>query len=206
MAPGGPDCGADCKGCSNHTLRQPWRDDGRCGEDVRGKDGTDPAWCNPLDPRNMTCCSDVGWCGNSTQHCDCGKDCINYSFACTCADPASPCQDPHSGVCLPRTAKHDEDEAAAKQQPEHRTVGGAGTPTHDSLGRPMDVQNLARLQDRLPANDPRKSMRQARAEALAGIDRRRMSAHSARRDGSTALAAAIAAQRPLIDDLRCARG
>ena len=57
-----------CPKCVNYQIREPWRKDGRCGDEVEGKDGTKPAQCNPLDALNRTCCSDVGWCGGSKEH------------------------------------------------------------------------------------------------------------------------------------------
>eukprot|EP00966_Prymnesium_polylepis_P126649 2928888-Prymnesium_polylepis.1 len=52
--------GCSCKGCVEYGLRQTWRNDGQCGPDLAGADGTRPATCNPMDQLNRTCCSDVG--------------------------------------------------------------------------------------------------------------------------------------------------
>jgi hypothetical protein len=47
-----------------------WRGDGRCGAEVPSPLGS-PSECNPysVDP----CCSQYGWCGNSSQHCSCSQ-------------------------------------------------------------------------------------------------------------------------------------
>ena len=50
-----------------------WRNDGRCGEDhpVNGQLGQ----CDP--DGESPCCSSVGECGNSDDHCKC-EGCVDY--------------------------------------------------------------------------------------------------------------------------------
>ena len=143
-----------CATCVNYQIREPWRADGRCGEDVEGKDGTRPAECNPLDALNRTCCSDVGWCGGSKEHCGC-KDCLHFFGTCSCS-AAAPCKDAHSGLCYPRTETVDEwaEESAALNESALEDFRVSGLDTHDSLGRPLDPRNLAINMDRRPEYDP----------------------------------------------------
>ena len=47
-----------------------WRGDGKCGAENLNPLGK-PAECNPYS--DMPCCSEWGWCGNSTGHCNCDK-------------------------------------------------------------------------------------------------------------------------------------
>lgn len=143
-----------CPTCVNYQIREPWRADGRCGEDVEGKDGTRPAECNPLDALNRTCCSDVGWCGGSKEHCGC-KDCLHFVGTCSCS-AAAPCKDAYSGRCYPRTVTVDEwaEESAALNESALEDFRVSGLDTHDSLGRPLDPRNLAINMDRRPEYDP----------------------------------------------------
>ena len=145
-----------CPKCVNYQIREPWRKDGRCGDEVEGKDGTKPAQCNPLDALNRTCCSDVGWCGGSKEHCLC-RDCLHFAATCNCG-PAAPCKDAYSGLCYPRTETADvwaEDEAGFNESTlEDFRVSGLEH-THDSMGRPLDPRNLAINMDRRPEYDPR---------------------------------------------------
>jgi len=57
---------------------QPWLDSGKCGPNNPTSTG-EPGQCDPLANGNGKgpCCSTLGWCGNSTRHCDC-DGCINY--------------------------------------------------------------------------------------------------------------------------------
>ena len=143
-----------CATCVNYQVREPWRSDGRCGEDVEGKDGTKPAQCNPLDALNRTCCSDVGWCGGSKEHCDC-LDCLQFFGTCSCS-PAAPCKDPYSGLCYPRTETVDEwaEDNSALNESALEDFRVSGLDTHDSLGRLLDPRNLAINMDRRPEYDP----------------------------------------------------
>lgn len=50
-----------CPSCFDYRLRKPWRDDGRCGTDLKGGDGVRGAICHPLHEKNVTCCSEEGW-------------------------------------------------------------------------------------------------------------------------------------------------
>ena len=133
-------CSSSCADCVDYRIRRTWRDDGRCGADVRNAEGLRPSQCHPMHPQNLTCCSEEGFCGAwpSYAHCRC-KDCVNYHTACTCTAPSSPCQDPASGRCYPRTK----------------------TPSNEQEQR--EEQRLARRkaaeQDRPPDMDPRRSMR-----------------------------------------------
>ncbi|KAL5247123.1 hypothetical protein ACHWQZ_G019098 [Mnemiopsis leidyi] len=54
-----------------------WREDGRCGVNYKLPNGR-PAECNPLHPMGHTCCSDKGWCGKTSKHCQC-PGCIDYT-------------------------------------------------------------------------------------------------------------------------------
>ena len=54
-----------------------WRDDLRCGPRFPLADGSTPAQCNPNGPNGYGCCSRIGWCGNTPEHCNCGS-CIDY--------------------------------------------------------------------------------------------------------------------------------
>ena len=47
-----------------------WRGDGKCGQENLNTLGS-PADCNPYS--DMPCCSEFGWCGNSSNHCKCEK-------------------------------------------------------------------------------------------------------------------------------------
>lgn len=165
----------------DYAIRQAWRADGQCGEDMKGADGTEPAQCNPLHAHNVTCCSDAGWCGAwpSYEHCRCG-DCVNYYAPCACADE-SPCQDPGSGLCYPRTLSSFADvatemEAATRpvdaSLPSSRAQAEAARRTlqgmlYDSTGRPIDPKFAAANLDRDPRLDPKRTMKdQARRRAL----------------------------------------
>jgi len=142
-----------CPTCINYQIREPWRSDGRCGEDVEGKDGTKPAQCNPLDSLNRTCCSDVGWCGGSREHCLC-RECIQFVGSCSCS-AERPCKDAYSGLCYPRTEAVDEWEDEGHNESALDDFRIAGSDTHDSLGHPLDPRNLAMNMDRRPELDPR---------------------------------------------------
>ena len=50
----------------------------RCGPSYKLPNGQS-APCNPDDKAGLFCCSPAGWCGNSSDHCDC-RGCVNYSF------------------------------------------------------------------------------------------------------------------------------
>merc|ERR1711890_66877 len=59
----------------NFTKREadePWLPSGRCGPDHPLPNG-EPAQCNPHVSRNEVgpCCSDWGWCGPTSAHCNC---------------------------------------------------------------------------------------------------------------------------------------
>ncbi|CAJ1447097.1 unnamed protein product [Effrenium voratum] len=51
-----------------------WRKDRRCGKNAPLPDGK-PSECDPTG--EFACCSAMGWCGGSKQHCNC-KSCVNY--------------------------------------------------------------------------------------------------------------------------------
>lgn len=51
-----------------------FRDDYRCGASVLAPNG-DPAECDP--EGILPCCSPSGWCGVTSDHCDCEK-CVDY--------------------------------------------------------------------------------------------------------------------------------
>ena len=133
-----------CINGTEYRIRRVWRADGRCGVDVRDSDGRMSAKCHPLHPKNLTCCSEEGWCGAwpSYAHCRC-KDCVNHHAACMCTTTHAPCQDPASGRCYPRTQSGD---------------------------IPDEPEPQARVRDRRPEQDPRKAMRDALVEErFAGI-------------------------------------
>ena len=74
-----------CENCTDYKLLNEWeksggvqklRYDGRCGEDYPLPDGT-PSECDP-DGENY-CCSAVGRCGNTVDHCTCFW-CLDYKF------------------------------------------------------------------------------------------------------------------------------
>ena len=48
------------------------REDLRCGWNFPLSNGL-PAQCNPKDVNGDTCCSEGGWCGNTSAHCECEK-------------------------------------------------------------------------------------------------------------------------------------
>ena len=65
----------------SHWLQEnKWRQDRRCGKDYPLPDGK-PAQCNPegpLGPKQAgPCCSEYGYCGGSSAHCECAN-CIDY--------------------------------------------------------------------------------------------------------------------------------
>ncbi|XP_070572361.1 uncharacterized protein [Ptychodera flava] len=64
--------GTDCTDCKGRAV---WRADGRCGQNYPLPNG-DPAECDPN--KGDPCCSDLGWCGNTNAHCQCGG-CTDYS-------------------------------------------------------------------------------------------------------------------------------
>ena len=47
-----------------------WRNDNQCGENVKNPIGT-KAECNPYS--DSPCCSEFGWCGSTSNHCNCEK-------------------------------------------------------------------------------------------------------------------------------------
>ena len=199
VAPAAGSSGCSCSGCIEYALRKPWRDDGQCGPDLSGADGSRPAACNPMDPRNLTCCSDMGWCGptHSWEHCLC-KSCVNHYSACVCLDDAQPCQDPTRAICYPRTERA----AAATETGE---ASGRGPPQHDSLGRAMDEAHLASAHDRRPELDPRQSMRTVE------LNRQLSRSHTVGQPSvgvrrPTGEVAAAAAGQLTGGGLRCARG
>ena len=179
----------------DYAIRRPWRSDGQCGEDMPGADGTDPSACNPLHARNLTCCSDAGWCGAwpSWEHCRC-RGCVNHFTACVC-DAASPCQDPASGRCYPRTAAAAESDLAV---PHTRQGADPSSQQLDSQGRPIDARHLAARHDRRPEQDPRKSMKDV--ALMKRFDKRFKEADDETDGGFTP------AQRPTVDGARCAYG
>eukprot|EP00058_Branchiostoma_floridae_P001424 XP_002586912.1 hypothetical protein BRAFLDRAFT_105134 [Branchiostoma floridae] len=67
-----------CSGCIDY--RPKWRDDLKCGTRYPAL-GANPGQCNPSG--TYPCCSPVGWCGNTDDHCKC-SGCVDYN-----ADPAS---------------------------------------------------------------------------------------------------------------------
>ena len=171
----------------DYRIRRRWRDDGRCGADVRGADGILGAICNPLHPHNVTCCSEEGFCGAwpSYAHCRC-KDCVNHHAVCTCS-AETPCQDAATGRCYPRTQKGDERDDLS------RTTAMAV----DSNGRPHDPRHLSKEFDRRPEQDPRVSMRDADL-------RKRFDRHNAPSSSSDSAPLAPPDQRPIVDGMRCA--
>ncbi|XP_070538796.1 uncharacterized protein [Ptychodera flava] len=70
-----------CGNCIDYRTtgqeNRKWRDDLRCGSSFPLADGT-PAECNP--DGEYPCCSSIGWCGNTWDHCSCGN-CIDYRTA-----------------------------------------------------------------------------------------------------------------------------
>merc|ERR1711890_19267 len=65
----------------NFTKREadePWLPSGRCGPDHPLPNG-EPAQCNPHVSRNEVgpCCSDWGWCGPTSAHCNC-EVCVDF--------------------------------------------------------------------------------------------------------------------------------
>ena len=60
----------------------------RCGASFLDGYGN-PYQCNPNHP-GYTCCSDSGWCGGSSDHCDC-TGCVNYAVVSTEGDPKISC-------------------------------------------------------------------------------------------------------------------
>eukprot|EP00058_Branchiostoma_floridae_P014138 XP_002599626.1 hypothetical protein BRAFLDRAFT_77725 [Branchiostoma floridae] len=56
------------------ASQKKWRDDGRCGQGYPADDGN-PAECDP--DGVAPCCSNLHWCGSSTNHCDCIR-CVDY--------------------------------------------------------------------------------------------------------------------------------
>ncbi|KAJ8034625.1 Neurotrypsin [Holothuria leucospilota] len=68
----GPDY-CTCDGCID--FRERWvRSDGRCGPQYPFTNGQ-PGECDP--DSEWSCCSESGWCGNSTDNCTC-DGCIDY--------------------------------------------------------------------------------------------------------------------------------
>jgi len=64
-----------------------WREDRRCGKGFTLSDGVTQAECSRWSPGSQEkhghgpCCSDLGWCGNSKDHCRCAQ-CVDYSTVC----------------------------------------------------------------------------------------------------------------------------
>ncbi|XP_035660233.1 uncharacterized protein LOC118404941 [Branchiostoma floridae] len=61
-----------CSGCIDY--RPKWRDDLKCGTRYPAL-GANPGQCNPSG--TYPCCSPVGWCGNTDDHCKC-SGCVDY--------------------------------------------------------------------------------------------------------------------------------
>lgn len=181
--------------CTEYRIQRVWRDDGRCGADVKNAEGHMPAQCHPMHEHNLTCCSEEGWCGAwpSYAHCRC-KDCVNYHAACVCGSPSAPCQDPASARCYPRTQRGDAPDAPSLPTQRRRANADSATVQVDSLGNPVDPQNLASSSDRRPDMDPRRSMRMVAIDA--GFS------------GSSSLigTSGAAGRRPVVDGMRCAIG
>jgi hypothetical protein len=156
-------CTMPTEGGVDYRIRTTWRRDGRCGADVKSDDGIAHAICNPFHPQNLTCCSEEGWCGPwpSYAHCRC-KDCVNYFRECSCRSEDSPCEDPATARCYPRStagALAEEVEARRKQE-------------------------AVAQSDRRPEADPRRSMRLSKmdreAAELSGSGSRGDQAHGGR--------------------------
>ena len=153
---------ATCKGCMDYKIRKAWRDDDRCGPDLKGGDGRKPALCHPLHTRNLTCCSEEGWCGAwpSYAHCRC-QDCVNHHATCACT-LSTPCQDPSSGRCYPRTQSAEEKDGS------------------------LIAEDPAVGKDRRPELDPRRSMRSVSIEDQ--FDKRAAAAEASRMAAKEAFA------------------
>merc|ERR1740138_2034190 len=52
-----------------------FRSDNKCGKRVQMLPGGGPVQCNPYGL--FPCCSALGWCGNTLQHCNC-PTCMDY--------------------------------------------------------------------------------------------------------------------------------
>ena len=166
-------CGASskelcsCASCVDYRIARRWREDGRCGSDIKADDGSRGAICNPLHPRNLTCCSEEGWCGAwpSYEYCRCA-DCVNYYRSCGCF-ANTPCQDPASGRCYPR---NEPEEIALRPQ----------------------AQQGAKL--RRPEDDPKRSMRDVEMTRRFG----------GQNFGTTTEASIDLSRRPALLGMRCA--
>ena len=66
------------------------RTDERCGSEYPLSDGS-PAQCDPYG--NLFCCSEYGFCGFTSEHCDC-SECIDYrkSYSVNIEDGKKNCQ------------------------------------------------------------------------------------------------------------------
>lgn len=72
-----------------------WRSDRRCGKNADPLPDGKPAECDPTG--DYACCSALGWCGNSKQHCSC-KGCISYKEQPQAVSlPPMPPKDGHQG-------------------------------------------------------------------------------------------------------------
>ena len=196
-----------CANCTEYAIRRAWRNDGRCGDDLKGGDGIAPAICHPLHPRNITCCSEEGFCGAwpSYAHCRC-HDCVNHHTNCGCAaTPDTPCQDAASGRCYPRTLRDgDADMVPHLWKAFGSAHNGAaatldGAAATDSNGRPIDPRHIAANQDRRPELDPRRSMRMVAIEQR--FDKRAAAESAAQHAQQQELSL-----RPMIDSMRCGVG
>ena len=118
-----------------------------------------------MDALNRTCCSDVGWCGGSKEHCGC-KDCLHFVGTCSCS-AAAPCKDAYSGRCYPRTVTVDEwaEESAALNESALEDFRVSGLDTHDSLAAALpqsDVLYVTRVQkERFPTAEAYDAVRGA---------------------------------------------
>ena len=76
--------------CNVQTLLFPlvlWRTDQLCGpSNPLPSDGFTPAQCDPSS--NKQCCSNHGWCGGSSGHCDC-QECIDYAKWVSISNPCT---------------------------------------------------------------------------------------------------------------------
>lgn len=70
-----------------------WRRDHRCGTAAPLPDGG-PGECDPTG--EFACCSALGWCGVSAEHCNCAG-CVNYRARHAKALPPEPAKDGHEG-------------------------------------------------------------------------------------------------------------
>ncbi|XP_070545389.1 uncharacterized protein [Ptychodera flava] len=71
---GNTDDHCNCGTCIDYTSKAKWRTDLRCGADYPDFSG-EPGQCDPNG--EFPCCSSIGWCGNTADHCNC-DDCADY--------------------------------------------------------------------------------------------------------------------------------